>query len=256
MFVHPRYAKVRAIIVGFHLAAITLAGCPAPVRKIPEASWQRAAVRTELEGWSRRAHFIGWQLSPDDVKNLSIHVSETWAEARRTAYKPFLSYLRTINAQQSWYMFTGPDREPQRFTLSFRTVVKNAGDEEEVFLVQEREEVRVFDLGDSLDHPELIHGAFLGDHRVRRALFQSSWAGKSDHTFRRICQAFDRRLRSKRDDVDDTICRLISRPVEHPYHRDRERKDTVERELTITASGSLREQRKGERPRTTRKKTP
>jgi hypothetical protein len=126
-------------------------------------------------------------------------------------------------------MFTGPDREPQRFVLSFTTATSTTDDV-------------VFELGRPPAHPELIHPDFLDDHRIRRALFQTSW-GRSDETFRQVCRAFDRILRARRPDIDDVMCRLVARRVEHPYRPHAERPDRIVRSLVVHADHGTTEER-------------
>jgi hypothetical protein len=216
------------------------------------AGWKRPGVQTELRAWSKRLNSVGIPWTPDDLQEKSIAVQAVWSGARKKVVWPFQRYLRLIGAPQGWYMFTGPDREPQRFMLSMTTSstpattpTPTAKDEDEDTIVVGDTEDIVFDLGRSLRHPELIHPDFLDDHRVRRALFQSSW-GKTDTTFRLICDGFSRHLRERRDDVDDVICRLIGRKVEHPWRREEARPARVTRKLTLHKDGSADEEKDGE----------
>jgi hypothetical protein len=162
---------------------------------------------------------------------------------RRELVWPFQNYLRLVGAAQGWYMFTGPDREPQRFILAF-TSVTDTVDSTVVAAPGSKPEELVFELGYQLKHPELVLPDFLDDHRIRRSLFQASWS-KSDSTFRLVCDAFNKRLRVKRADIDDVVCRLVSRPVEHPYKRSKARTDSVVRELTLHRDGTSLETREG-----------
>ena len=225
---------MRALLVVLHLTAVISVACPAPVRTMPDSSWKRPAVQEEVLGWTTRLAKIGIRLTPDELQSLSTDIQRQWIDARRAILGPALTYLRVIGATQAWYMFTGPDKEPQRFVLSFTTARDDGGTEAE----------RVFELGYELEHPELLHADFLDDHRVRRVMFQTSW-GKSESTFRIVCQALDVRLRKQREDVVDTVCQLVGRPVEHPYRRERKRTDSIAREIAVHKDGSIDEAKDG-----------
>ena len=207
-----------------HLLAVTAVACPAPIRSVPASSWKRPAVQEELQGWSDRLNALGFRSSAADVQAWAIAVQARWSAARRSVVWPFQKYVRAVGAAQGWYMFTGPDREPQRFILTFTTSARPSPQ-------QPAPAELVFELGYRLNHPELVLPDFLDDHRIRRALFQASWS-KSDNTFRLMCDAFNHRLRRQRGDVVDVTCQLMSRPVEHPFKRQRVRTDKLERELT------------------------
>lgn len=237
VFDHPRWPAIRATLIAMHLLAVTAVACPAPIRSVPASSWKRPAVQEELQGWSDRLNALGFSTSAADVQAWSIAVQARWSAARRSVVWPFQKYLRAVGAAQGWYMFTGPDREPQRFILSFTTSARPSPQ-------QPAPAELVFELGYRLNHPELVLPDFLDDHRIRRALFQASWS-KSDNTFRLMCDAFNQRLRRQRVDIVDVTCQLMSRPVEHPFKRQRVRTDKLERELTIRADGSSVESRDG-----------
>lgn len=226
---HPRWPSVRALLIGLHLVSVGVVACPAPVRVMTAETWKRPAVQEELHAWAARATAVGITMTAQEVRDLSWGVQKRWLAWRTDVVAPFQAWLRLINAPQGWYMFTGPDREPQRFVLSFSTSTSAADDV-------------VFELGRRPAHPELVHPDFLDDHRIRRALFQTSW-GRSDETFRQICRAFDRILRTRRPDIDDVTCRLVARRVEHPYRPRTERPDRVVRELVVHADRGTTERR-------------
>lgn|GEM_PF-976811 len=246
LFEHPRWLRLRALLIALHLVAVVAVACPAPVRSMPASSWKRAAVQEELQGWSQRLATIGVTRSSADIQAWSMEVQTRWLAVRRELVWPFQKYLRAVGAAQGWYMFTGPDREPQRFVLAFTSVDDTGTGDDTVVGVKTgtRREELVFELGYELKHPELVLPDFLDDHRIRRALFQASWS-KSESTFNLLCTAFNKRLRTKRTDVDDVVCRLVSRPVEHPARRARARSDTVVRELKMHRDGTTHETRDG-----------
>jgi hypothetical protein len=220
---------VRAVLVALHLVCVGVVACPAPVRSMTAETWRRPAVQEELDAWAKRLTAFGYPITPSELQDVSWTLQKRWLALRTEVVRPFQTWLRAVNAPQGWYMFTGPDREPQRFVLSFTTKTSRV------------DEV-VFELGRAPARPELIHPDFLDDHRVRRALFQASW-GRNERTFRQICAAFNRTLRFRRADVDDVVCRLVARRVEHPYRPRAERPDRVVRELIVKADDSRIERR-------------
>lgn len=226
---HPRWPTLRAVLVALHLVSVGVVACPAPVRSMTAETWRRPAVQEELQAWSKRLTACGYPMTASELQDVSWTVQKRWLAIRTELVRPFQTWLRAVNAPQGWYMFTGPDREPQRFVLSFTTKTSSVDDV-------------VFELGRAPAHPELIHPDFLDDHRVRRALFQTSW-GRNERTFRQICLSFNKSLRSRRADVDDVVCRLVARRVEHPYRPRVERPDRVVRELIVHADESRIERR-------------
>ncbi len=255
LFAHPRWPQLRALLIGLHLVAVSAVACPAPIRSMNAASWKRPGVQMELRAWTKRLNAVGIPWTTDDLRRHSTTIQETWQGARKNVVWPFQRYLRLIGAPQGWYMFTGPDREPQRFMLSFTSTTtapasstssaSPASSNNEDAIAVGDDEVVVFDLGRTNHHPELIDPDFLDDHRVRRALFQSSWS-KNDGTFRLICDGFSRHLRARRADVDDVICRLIARSVEHPWRRGEPRPARVTRQMRIGAGGEVSEEKDGQ----------
>ena len=242
---HPRWPGVRAVLIALHLLAVVAVACPAPVRGMNAEAWKRPAVQEELQAWARRATALGHPTTAKEVQDLSWGVQERWLSLRKKVVWPFQAWLKAVNAPQGWYMFTGPDRDPQRFVLSF-TTTSSATDE------------LVFELGRPPARPDLIHPDFLDDHRVRRALFQSSWS-RNDNTFRLVCAAFGRKLRARRPDIEDVRCRLVARRVEHPYRPREERPDRVVRELILHRDGSTTEHREDsdtKKQKTTKKPPP
>lgn len=237
---HPRMPAVRALLIALHLLAVVAVACPAPVRTMNAEAWQRPAVRDELEGWSSRLGAVGIAVSPDALRDLSSDVQRRWIEARSAVVWPFQKWLRAVNAPQGWYMFTGPDRDPQRLFVAFTSSSSPKGEQ------------LVFEAGRPPARPDLINADFINDHRVRRAMFQTSW-GRSESTFRAICAALATRVRARatdRDAVDDVVCRLVGRRVEHPHQRDAPRPERVARELLLHKDGTSTERKDGSPVRT------
>lgn len=228
------WPQLRAVLLLLHVVAVVAVACPAPVRTPDAKGWKRPTVQGELRMWSNTLKGIGIEQTPQQLQAFAQTTTTSWLAYRSTLIKPFQTWLRTVAAPQGWYMFTGPDREPQRFKLDFNTRTAPAFQP-------------VFALADEVAAPELVAPDFVHDHRVRRALFQSSWS-KNNNTFRAVCRYFERRLRAKRDDVADVRCSLEARPVEHPARRDEVRRRHLVRSLTVRADGSSVEHNEGQKP--------
>jgi hypothetical protein len=228
------WPHVRAVLVLLHVVAVLAVACPAPVRTPDAKGWKRPTVQGELRMWSNTLKGIGIEQTPAQLQAFAMATTTSWLDYRSTAVKPFQTWLRSVGAPQGWYMFTGPDREPQRFMLAFTTR-------------SSKQLQPVFALADDVAAPELVAPGFVHDHRVRRALFQSSWS-KNANTFRSVCRFFDRHLRAKRDDVRDVRCSLEARAVEHPARRDEVRRSHIVRSLTLRADGSSVEDNEDQKP--------
>jgi hypothetical protein len=192
--------RVRAVLIAFHMFAVAAVAFPAPLRKMDEATWQKPSIRSELRNWTERIRGWGFEMDELRLRELVTQVSHGWQSGRNRLVAPLKSYLRALGTSQGWYMFTGPDRAPQRFVVSF---TEGRGP------VQ-----RIFDFGRSLDRPELVPAGMLTEHRVRRIMFQSGW--RQGQTFEEICSFFAREVRARHHKTNDVICQLIARPVLHP----------------------------------------
>ena len=230
LFATSWWPRVRALFVLFHLVAVCAVACPAPVRTFDAKSWARSSVQAELRSWTTRLGQVGVTTTPKELQAFSANVSSQWLVRRRVVVAPFKAWLTRVGAPQGWYMFTGPDREPQRFALSVSSKSSPT-----TFLP-------VFELGQPVAEPGLVDVAVIDDHRVRRAMFQSSWSN-NDNTLRTICAYFDRDVRARRDDIADVRCALVARPVEHPWRREPVRVDQTVRSVVVHADGSRTEQR-------------
>jgi hypothetical protein len=114
------------------------------------------------------------------------------------ALAPFVAYVEAIDARQGWYMFTAPDRRPQRFVLRAAT---RTG------------ELPLFELGKPSE-PQAFDQAFLDQHRVRRALFQAAWSDRP--VFDEVCSWFAREASPRVSGLTHVTCQLVEEPVLSP----------------------------------------
>ena len=200
------------------------------MRTFDAKAWARPSVQEELRGWSKRLGQVGITATTAELQTFSAGLTTAWNDRRKVVVAPFKTWLLGIGAPQGWYMFTGPDREPQRFSLSVSSTSSPT-----TFSP-------VFELGQPGVDTDLVDPDMIDDHRVRRALFQSSWS-HNDNVLRNVCGWFDRRVRARRADIVDVRCALVARPVEHPWRRGSARVDRTVRSLIVHADGSSTEQR-------------
>jgi hypothetical protein len=232
----PRWPKIRAVLVALHVLAVLAVACPAPVKGSDEKSWRRPGVRAELAAWKKRLHGIGVDVTEAELAELGRAVSTSWSSARNTAAAPAIAYLKAIGATQGWYMFTAPDRAPQRFTfaITIKGARANTGADDVV-------EHPVFDFGRGVFDDTLVDPAFLGEHRVRRAFFQAAWSERP--VFRELCSWLVREAAAKRPDITGGVCRLVEQPVLAPADATTppRRPEKVTRTLRVDQDGKPRD---------------
>ena len=225
----PRWPKVRAVLVSLHVLAVLAVACPAPVKGSDAKNWRRAGVRAELAAWRKRLHAVGVDVTEPDLAEFGQRVSTSWSSARNTAAAPAIAWLKAIGATQGWYMFTAPDRAPQRFTFAVTTGTGAAVVEHPVF-----------DFGRGVFDESLVDPAFLGEHRVRRAFFQTGWSDRP--VFREVCSWLAREAAAKRADVTGAVCRLVEQSVLAPADAAHPppRPEKVVRTLRVDRDGTVR----------------
>lgn len=236
LFASPRWPKVRAVLIALHVLAVLAVACPAPVKGSDAKNWRRPGVRAELAAWRKRLHSVGVDVTERELATFGQRTSTSWSGARNTAAAPAIAYLKAIGATQGWYMFTAPDRAPQRFTFSVTTgaVTPATGGGKDVV------EHPVFDFGRGVFDDALVDPAFLGEHRVRRAFFQTAWSERP--VFREVCSWLAREAAAKRPDVTGAVCRLVEQPVVAPADAAQPppRPEKVVRTLRVDRDGKVK----------------
>ena len=222
VFRHPAWPRIRAAFIVWHVFSVLLVAFPSPVRATNKDNWKKPTVQAELEAWTKRLAWVGVHRTPAQLQEWSQNLTDGWVSGRAKVIAPFDKYLRAVNARQAWFMFTGPDREPQRLQITLTTKTK--------------ERVPVFEMGRSVSEPELVDPEFLDAYRVRRAVLFAPW-GRGKDTFQLLCRYFNKELRAKRDDVKDVECELLQQRVEHPARRGVDRPTKVLRRLIIRSNG-------------------
>jgi hypothetical protein len=168
---------LRAALVLFHVAGMVLVSCPAPTKGQGKDVWQKPTVRAEVESWAGRFARLGLHVTPDVLSDTLMDASQRWQRVRGLFVDPFVWWQKKSGTPQGWYMFTAPDRHPQVFTMEIP-------DDDRGRRKAGRE---VFRLGYSPTDPRL-DGALLGEHRLRRAMFQAAWTPGA-RVFKNTCAA-------------------------------------------------------------------
>jgi hypothetical protein len=228
LWTSPRWPAVRAVLISLHVLAVLAVACPAPVKGSDEKSWKRPGVRAELAAWSKRLRAVGMDASADELAVFGRRVATSWSSARNTLAAPAIAWLKGIGATQGWYMFTAPDRAPQRFTFAITTGADPPT------------EHPVFDFGRRVDDAALVDPAFLAEHRVRRAFFQAAWSERP--VFREVCVWLTREAALLRPELTGAVCRLVEQPVLAPQDAARPplRPTKVVRTLRVDRDGTVR----------------
>lgn len=211
---HPRRrAWLRSLCslwVAFHLLAVLLVGLPAP-KPLTEELLRRPTVVQEVTRWHERLRDLGYAEDRAAFQTTVARVSEEWSRTQRAILEPLSDYLRVIRVRQGWYMFTAPDRMPERYRVDAGPMPPKRGRKPRAPAQLER----VFELGRAVDRPDLVPEDFLYHYRVRRALLLASW-GKSKSHFPRLCDAFERRIVRLDPSIRAIRCSLLRQAVEHP----------------------------------------
>jgi hypothetical protein len=209
------------VFVLFHISAVTLVGCPAPVRGENRKLYEKPSIQRELQGWSARLAFLGVTATTTELADFAWSTSKRWNAARNAAIGPFIQYLRTIGSTQGWYMFTSSDSRPVTFELWGLPAGETAGSAQAVALAG-------LTLSDGI-----WNTSPLSDHRMRRALFMAAWAESSkssEDICKRLFVSYEehRQAEPLLPSFPSLECRFIETrvlsPEEHRNHIQSERK--------------------------------
>lgn len=196
--------------VAFHALAVLLVGIPVPT-PLNAAILERPSVTREVARWHERLSQVGYAGDLVRFERWLIEVSEVWSRGRNEVLAPFSAYLEAVRVRQAWYMFTAPDRTPERFRVEVAQAAPRR--------VRKRRAAHdwkpVFEEGRSLERPDLVSSGFLHHYRVRRALLVASWS-QTDQHFVDLCAAFERRFASRDAALHVVRCTMIRQEVEHP----------------------------------------
>lgn len=213
--------------VVLHALSVLFVAIPVP-RPLDEALLRRVTVGREVARWHQRLSAIGYSGTQPEFEDFLIRASRGWAEGRNEALAPFVAYLSFVRVRQAWYMFTAPDRAPERFRVELGQKAakhRRAGRKVRPF-------EPVFEIGQPIMKPEVLPPEFVHHYRVRRALLVASWT-RDDRYLSRLCSAFAQRVVEAAKRVRSLRCSLVEEEVEHPSHRDRARERRTIRAVTL-----------------------
>lgn len=101
------WPHIRTLLIGLHVVAVVALSLPTPYAVSSRRQWQTANMQNDLEQWSKRLRFLGYeskQALEDDLWDLA----QGYLSARKTFIAPFESYAEYTGARQGWRMFANP----------------------------------------------------------------------------------------------------------------------------------------------------
>jgi hypothetical protein len=222
-----RARKILGVWIVIHALAVLLVAIPVP-QPLDETILGRVTVKREVATWHERLSALGYSGSKRDFEAFLVQVSRGWASGRNEALAPFVTYLGLVRVRQAWYMFTAPDRAPERFRVEFS---KKASKRRRLRHSSPNFEP-VFEIGQPIMKPEVLSPGFVHHYRVRRALLVASWT-KDEAYFSRLCSAFEQRVVAATKRVRSVRCSLVQEEVEHPSHVGQSRRRRTMRTVTM-----------------------
>ena len=222
-----RARKGLGIWIAFHALAVLLVAIPVPP-PLDETMLRRVTVKREVVSWHQRLSALGYSGSRRDFEAFLVQVSRGWSSGRKEALAPFVAYLGFVRVRQAWYMFTAPDRAPERF----RVEASQKAAKHRRARRQSPKFEPVFEIGQPIMKPDVLSPGFAHHYRVRRALLVASWT-KDEAYLERLCAAFEQRIVAASKRVRSVRCSLVEEEVEHPSHVGQERRRRAVRSLTL-----------------------
>jgi hypothetical protein len=185
------FRHVRAALVAWHVAAIVTAAIPGPSVGVGGAIWRQPSVQAELAAWSAR---LG--TTPARLQAWLVPAATEAFRVRHAVRRPFAPYLAWTGTEQTWQLFSAPDRVPMRFQIAARRGEFAPWET----LFEERAAGATW------------HASYFDHARVRRAVFWYGWlsfaAPEGSH-----CAWVARQVFRERPDVQVVRCRYYRAPT-------------------------------------------
>jgi hypothetical protein len=109
------WPHARAVIVAFHLVAITLSAVPSPEGGLNRANWKDPTVQVELAAWAGR-----FGMAPAAFEEQLWVVAKAYGGMYSDVLAPIRPYESLAGSEQSWKMFVAPHRFPTRLEIAGR----------------------------------------------------------------------------------------------------------------------------------------
>jgi len=170
------WSKIRSILIGIHLLAITLKAIPAPEGGMNKVDWKNPTVQSELKTWTKTLNGIGLKLTTEQLEGQLWNLAREYMSIRRQILKPFNPYYRYIGSDQNWRLFVAPHMFPSKLHIELYI------DQKWVPIYQQFSEYRW--------NIDLIETS-----RFRPAIFRYSWSRYKKH-YRKMGQYFAKKAAS------------------------------------------------------------
>lgn len=178
------WRQLRAVLVTFHILAITLDASPSPAAGLKRAAWADPTVQQEFQAWADR---LG--VESQTLQDWAWDIANRFADGRQVVMTPFRPWIDATHTTQAWQMFVAPHRFPTRLQIQ----VQVGETWETVF--EERSTTATW------------RAEAFGTERLRASIFRWGWASYAD-AWKRACGVFATELFTERPDISAVRCRL------------------------------------------------
>jgi hypothetical protein len=113
----PRWAKLRAAVIGYFvvfnvLAALPTLGTPSAERL------ERPFEREELGRWARLFRAVGLDMDPERLRGIYLTLASAAAESRAVVVWPIDWWFSLTQTAQSWRLFNTPDQSASALSVT------------------------------------------------------------------------------------------------------------------------------------------
>ena len=110
-----RWPQVRAVLVAFHLVAITLSALPSPEGGLNRGTWSDPTVQAEFKAWAGR-----FGMDKQAFEDRLWVFASSYGRGYKQLLAPIDPYEELVGSEQSWKMFIAPHRFPTRLEIAGR----------------------------------------------------------------------------------------------------------------------------------------
>ena len=105
------WPHVRTVLIGFHILSVIALSLPTPYAVSSRDKWQNPNMQADLEQWSRRLSFLGYE-SAKELEDDLWDLAQGYLALRKSFIWPFQDYSEYGGSRQGWRMFANPRIEP------------------------------------------------------------------------------------------------------------------------------------------------
>ena len=114
------WPHVRTLLIGFHIVSVIALSLPTPHAVSSRDKWQNPNMQGDLEQWSKRLDFLGYE-SAKDLEDDLWDLAQGYLAVRKTFIIPFQDYSKYGGSRQGWRMFANPRIEPAVLHIDIMT---------------------------------------------------------------------------------------------------------------------------------------